>query len=1082
MVFDAVVDIGQKVDRRGIKTDALGCANFSTFSIMVRGHKMRKGLMMRPVLAILTLLQVIILFLELSAFAGAQSMEELSKDADSPVPGGEKKGKKNDDFQDNLKVEKESSEEPTNFFAALAIDADGYVESDYAAARDFRAAKTTLEELMKAPLTASMSSVIDEALIRHSAAAAFEANKSSLMEDRLGSVAAQLSDALDRLRNETQIFVTEIDNAGLDVDDRSEEDAQSIENSVGRINQASLRVGQLVTTLVSSAESSILENIERRKAILMMFNATAARQRRALSTLESFESESTEIISQRQRSVQFLEDELAAIEASLTSEQKTLLGAKVVNALKQELKEASKEQTSNLIHAQLAHQNATVSNFRCSASLDLSQRASDEVEAAQTLEGGFQRAFADILEAAKKYASMESIYAELAKDGRNESALLLLREGTSPERLAFEAAEVEALIVRKKVSESLADEHKKVSDAAHMLALALSSENAALKAMGIIRDSQQQAVGAFNAMSSSASASALHTAVARSDLPNSGGANISAVASKTESSLSLEHLLDLAAEGDYGSHLLSRLDATPWVEDNEFQVEEQEEIARGKGREPSSLPTDTRVDGTPAGALPGEARSNSTVLSLAILGEEGKARADSDSAVKSATLDTRKAKIAGEVSAALIKALSKKNLTLDAQVLLRSRLVEAQSAEMALLERAKAERETSEGDRSVYEAILNLRNQRKKLTASATKAIAARARAEVTYEEAIEEEKSHPVKRPERADSSTNTTTGINTTTAAAAPHIEPAIWATKAAKDQLHLADFLADVENATLLVGDAEGHVAKETRSVLESMKLAEDATSDLLEAEKRADTGIDGTISFNSRGANIIDGTVLQTKSMSSEDNTSSPINNSGKTNSLGVYEEARQAIQESGQTSKFSTLILQKDEFRHAEEAEGGDVSLAKKLARDTEETTDVLREFFLPENARAGASAEHASAELARERAKALLMGRQERHGADPASEPSVQQHIAVLQAKVAYLNALHKATVAKEERVARGVARLKQMNAKIASHGEASDQLKNKAWYVKKAAENTQMLNDLANTTSFAQKTKSRLLRAMPLK
>ena len=112
----------------------------------------------------------------------------------------------------------------------------------------------------------------------------------------------------------------------------------------------------------------------------------------------------------------------------------------------------------------------------------------------------------------------------------------------------------------------------------------------------------------------------------------------------------------------------------------------------------------------------------------------------------------------------------------------------------------------------------------------------------------------------------------------------------------------------------------------------------------------------------------------------------------------------------------------------------------------------------------------------------MLLDRQERHGADPASEPVVQQNIAVLQAKVAYLNALHKATVAKEERVARGVASLKQMNAKIAKRGESGDQLKEKAWRVKKATENTDLMNDLANVTSFAQKTESRLLRAMPLK
>ena len=122
---------------------------------------------------------------EHDVFARAQGTDELAKDANSKVPGEEGGAKGNDDTQDDLKVEKESSEEPTDFFAALATDSDEYVEAEYAAAGDFRAAKMSLEELVKAPVTASMSSAIDESLIRQSAVAAFEANKSSLIEDFL---------------------------------------------------------------------------------------------------------------------------------------------------------------------------------------------------------------------------------------------------------------------------------------------------------------------------------------------------------------------------------------------------------------------------------------------------------------------------------------------------------------------------------------------------------------------------------------------------------------------------------------------------------------------------------------------------------------------------------------------------------------------------------------------------------------------------------------------------------------------------------------------------------------------------------
>ena len=313
----------------------------------------------------------------------------------------------------------------------------------------------------------------------------------------------------------------------------------------------------------------------------------------------------------RQRSVQALANELASIEASLTEEQKTLLGRKVVGSLKAELHAASAEQTAILFRAQLANKNTTVSRFRCAASLDLSRQAVAAIEAARAPEQQLQHALQGLLEAAKRYASMESIYAELAKDGRNASALDLLREGNSPERLAFEAEEVQALLVRDRTTSPLGDERKKVGDAAHMLALALSSEREALDAMNAIRMSQDESERAVDDMAGGAVASSLDTAVARSDLPTSGGAynNVTdpSAGSKTDSSLKLEHLLDMAAEGDYGAHLLSRLDPTPWVENGEIRIEEEEEAALGRGKDaPQHLPTEMNADGTPKGPLPGE--------------------------------------------------------------------------------------------------------------------------------------------------------------------------------------------------------------------------------------------------------------------------------------------------------------------------------------------------------------------------------------------------------------------------------------------------------------------------------------------
>ena len=57
-----------------------------------------------------------------------------------------------------------------------------------------------------------------------------------------------------------------------------------------------------------------------------------------------------------------------------------------------------------------------------------------------------------------------------------------------------------------------------------MLSLALSGEREALDAMNAIRTSEEESEGATDDMASAASASSLDTAVARSDLPTSGGA------------------------------------------------------------------------------------------------------------------------------------------------------------------------------------------------------------------------------------------------------------------------------------------------------------------------------------------------------------------------------------------------------------------------------------------------------------------------------------------------------------------------------------------------------------------------------
>ena len=120
----------------------------------------------------------------------------------------------------------------------------------------------------------------------------------------------------------------------------------------------------------------------------------------------------------------------------------------------------------------------------------------------------------------------------------------------------------------------------------------------------------------------------------------------------------------------------------------------------GEGEDPHNLPTQMRPDGTLTRPAPGQAGRNSSSPILTVLDEENKARSEAKIAAEEAKRDELRASRARNVSAALIKALGRKGLSLDAQVLMRSRLVEAQSARLSLLERAQAERDTESGERA----------------------------------------------------------------------------------------------------------------------------------------------------------------------------------------------------------------------------------------------------------------------------------------------------------------------------------------------------------------------------------------------
>ena len=207
---------------------------------------------------------------EEAAVAGEDQLEnpDLEQDADATLPGDAKPG---EDQVANSETGGEgdafdSGELPINFFAASTVDADEFTAADFALAEDARAAGHALQDLVETPMTASRDPSTERMLMKRINLAAFESNKSSLITDALGTAVAELGAAFDRLRNQTEIFVTEIDEAGLDVDGRSEEDAQSVENAAGRIDRASLDMGNAVVALSSAVASAFRENAARRDA------------------------------------------------------------------------------------------------------------------------------------------------------------------------------------------------------------------------------------------------------------------------------------------------------------------------------------------------------------------------------------------------------------------------------------------------------------------------------------------------------------------------------------------------------------------------------------------------------------------------------------------------------------------------------------------------------------------------------------------------------------------------------------------------------------------------------------------------
>ena len=112
------------------------------------------------------------------------------------------------------------------------------------------------------------------------------------------------------------------------------------------------------------------------------------------------------------------------------------------------------------------------------------------------------------------------------------------------------------------------------------------------------------------------------------------------------------------------------------------------------------------------------------------------------------------------------------------------------------------------------------------------------------YADAVEEARKHPASAPKKTNATRNTTSnidnapGMSNTTAA---ELVATPLSYKAAQEQLALAESLEAVANATLLVGEAEGNVARKTHDVLASMKSVEESTADLARAENSADDGV-------------------------------------------------------------------------------------------------------------------------------------------------------------------------------------------------------------------------------------------------
>ena len=696
-----------------------------------------------------------------------------------------------------------------------------------------------------------------------------------------------------------------------------------------------------------------------------MFNTSVFRQTLTGRSLDAFEARMDVLVRQRQGGVQALQDELDGLTASLTSQQRSLLGERVLEQLTNATSIAARTQEMLLMQAQSAHRNATVARYRTMAAANLAGSAVAALQAHSVWETNFKQSTARLLEAAETVVGAEAIFVQLSKDGHNATALGLLNDGNSPERLAYENSVAEAMKVRQEYLPVMLAGQKACRDAAKMLALSLESEGGAITAILSVGNDKEEFERISDAAADEGTARVINVAVGKGhvDAKLSGYAIPDEAEGPAFGEKVLGHLID-AASSDFKQGIIGALHPTPW--------DEEKKLKQGPGPDEAS----------------------------AELAEE---RASKSEAVD-AELEAEQDADATNVAAAHVQELQEEAddpaRSVEDELRTRDHLVEAQTEQLAIMRRARAERAIAADERQVFSSLRILQRRRESLMDAGTRALDVQARAMASFAAAAQYRARQPATTAAVAASATAMEQPTNTSNGTM-PELQfenvPPGWGNS------------SNVSNTTSWARDSA--ILKKSRSPPETAALEQEALVEAIEALSAAtnQTGLAQLALSKSRLAVVRD---------SREQLQASADLTRGK-DDLALDNK----ITDSGQSQNSVVEDPVVSPFLDKEE-----IYAAQALGEKAERTEESLTTFFLGESSRASLAAQGTAARLASSRARALAW-RVDDHGkaaataaVGAATDPAVQSATASLSAKVQFMEAVNHVT--KEKEAEAEVARL----------------------------------------------------------